>query len=177
MKVTLTPLSQDARASVSRVGSFAILAVVALLAYLVAASFLRVKTALLFEEGVGYREKEAREKYLLDIGRALIATEEEQRQLRGYFLDEKSVADFLSNLEAIGRRLGLETDTTALGVHDGVLRVEIHVTGGYAPVVQFISLVEALPYKLSIINADLANPNGAWIARLTLDIHSFLKEK
>lgn len=168
--------STHVRGSTFRRALFPVLVLVlGMIAYSGVSYLFSVRAAALVEEGVQYREKEIREQYLLRVDRALSTTREEQERLLQHFVDEKTVAGFLENVETVGRRLGLTVDTSSLGVLKGVLTVQSKVAGPYPAIVQFISLIETMPYRLLVNNARLNYSNGSWSGIISLSVESFIE--
>ncbi len=127
--------------------------------------------ALLVQE----RDKEqAHVAYLNAQKEALRSTEAERRHLDTYFMDEKSVAYFLGQVETVGRGIGLRVDTVSLGVSNGILNTEISAAGAFPFLQQFVALVEKMPYKLRIDHADFTRAgDSTWSVRFALKVISF----
>lgn len=135
---------------------------------------LRERTASLQEL---IREKSVREAEVMRLEalkRFVMETEGERARLDGYFIKEKTVADFLNRAELLGRSLGLATETVSLGMRDSVLRVEVRAEGSFENLLRLSLLLERLPYKLRVSQALWdASETGGWTGLFNLDVVSY----
>lgn len=102
-------------------------------------------------------------------------TKDERARLDTYFMDERSVAGFLGTVESVGRELGLGIETISLGVFEGKLRANVHAEGTFSPLARFVSLLEKMPFKLSLTRLVMsAGEEERWALDVDLSVSSFL---
>ena len=93
-----------------------------------------------------------------EFNRQLENTKEERTALENYVLaGESGTVDLLSSFDEISSNLGVELDTKELAVAEQSddfheLSVTLSVEGGEAEVMQFLKLLETLPYHSQVSN-------------------------
>lgn len=105
-------------------------------------------------------------------------TSEDRARLDTYFMNEKTVAAFLGQVEALGAELGLEVRTVSLGAGEAALRVAIHAEGRFSSFARFVAAFEKMPFKLRIDHAALnTHAAGEWTGDFDASVESFSSNK
>lgn len=141
--------------------------------YVYASKMLSLRAAELAQIVETGNQERAQVLYLKQQKDALRETLPERDRLNSYFMDERSVAEFLSSVEQIGRDIGVKVETTSLGVNSGVLQVSVTIDGGFSGITHFVSLFEKMPYKLRIDRATLNAGGEGWVSQLAVSVLSF----
>ena len=85
------------------------------------------------------------------IRRSVITSEDEQEELKSYFISNDSLPVFLGDLEAIAQAASVQLTVTGVtGGGEAPLSVMARARGGFAAVHHYIALVEGAPYRLEI---------------------------
>lgn len=115
------------------------------------------------EEAVG------RESYLLSLKNVLADNKKELALLSGRVVAKDGTGAFLDKLESLGRLAGVTISTDTLGVGasgegtDGFIEqigLGISVTGSYSSVRHFLSLLETVPYSITMPSVSLEQDGG-----------------
>jgi len=118
-------------------------------------------------------------------------TKEDREKINSFFVksDEETV-DFLENVEALANSLNLEINIVSVNVLDidennQILDLNLKITGSFNSVYDFISLIDSLPYELSLdkfnmnssVNVNEAGvENFEWSGNLSLALLSYQPE-
>lgn len=136
--------------------SFAIFGV-ALLVLGGMAYFVYKKNAVYEEQMHARAVRTATEREVQSLGRILDETAQDREALTGYVLTEDSVVDFLSHISELARSQGVTAETRSLAVApiEGnktfeYLTLEVTVLGSFESVTRMLSLLESLPYQVSV---------------------------
>lgn len=123
----------------------------------------------------------AQERNINEVQDILETSAADRQAMTKFFLTESDTIDFLSSIEDIARRQGLELTTESLAVQESAgepttLAVTFSILGAENVVYDFIKLLEALPYgsyltKLQILNtAETMNTEANTEAQVTVAI-------
>ncbi len=106
------------------------------------------------------------------------AASDSQKIINALFINDKTKAALIDQLEELGTQAGVEY--TLNNAEDQVsLNYDVTAKGNFADLYQFISLVENLPYQVTIKSVHLAktpsqkdqkNNNLPWTANLLIEI-------
>lgn len=108
---------------------------------------------------------------------SLEAYEDEHAQLAGYLLTESETINFLNDLETFARGTGLVYSTDALKVEPlpnsqfKAIELQLRAEGAEQRVIDFLTLLETLPYysRISALSLESQSRDGGqWLARVTL---------
>ncbi len=91
-------------------------------------------------------------------------TETERRQIDSYFVGADQTVDFVEYLESLARAVDVNFKIISLGVEQAkddfkdqiILRAE--ASGGWSSLLNFLALLEAAPYRLSLADVALTKP-------------------
>jgi Tfp pilus assembly protein PilO len=105
---------------------------------------------------------EDRQRSLLQLSKALAETEGERAELASAVVSDEGVTEFLELVERIAREEGLTINTTSVGVEPlpkstkfELLALSHEVKGSYTQVMRFVSLLETLPYQVTLQSVSL----------------------
>lgn len=124
-------------------------------------------------------EAEAAKQLASTIAQTLEVSERDRTTLSQFFLSERKTIDFISEVEVLADRIGVEVETTELSVTPAIeaapsiLQIGFVVTGTYPAVVQMIAAIETLPYhrKIPLVALTEETENkweGSIVLHLTL---------
>ena len=80
-------------------------------------------------------------------------TAEERGKIGAYFVSRDDIPDFARQIESLGNMSGTDLTITGLRTDDGVLFFDISSDGTFRNVMQLVSLVESLPFKIDVTKA------------------------
>lgn len=95
------------------------------------------------------------------VNKLLADTESERKELEKYIIDVGGEVSFIKSLEKLAKDQGLGIKTSDVVISELAtsstryedLRVEIETTGSWQKNMQFLSLLESLPYNSSVLEA------------------------
>lgn len=94
-------------------------------------------------------------------------TELDRAKLASSFVQEDKIVDFIEEVESIGSFTGTTLELSALAKEEGKISAHIDIKGSWAGVMRALSMVENLPYGVSVKDIRLNSGEKAW--NLTLD--------
>ncbi len=112
----------------------------------------------------------------------LASTEKDRALINSYFIKEKEIISFISNMEQNAARLGVKLNTnelatvpkivdTAGAVVPGVLIIGFDFSGSKLSVQKFIALLENIPYQNTITDLSFVSSDATiWKADSTLKL-------
>lgn len=87
-------------------------------------------------------------------------TKEDREKIASIVLSDDKVVDFLESVEALGPLTNTTVTTASVNVNDatgkdtGFLTLQMNVAGSWQNVLQFASLIENMPYQITITDAS-----------------------
>ncbi len=110
-------------------------------------------------------EQNAKEQVANTVAITVEATANDRAQLQNYFLAEKDTINFIADIEALAKTLGVTVETTSLDIirREGVqsqLKTSFAVTGARSGVVSFFEAMETVPYHSTITTVRLNREGG-----------------
>lgn len=105
-----------------------------------------------------------RELKLRSVGEIIKDTEDEREKLDTYFVADDHVVDFIESIEELGRYVGVDIETVSVNINDNlktkdsiseILNLSIETRGDWEDVFYFLALMEKMPFRIDIANADL----------------------
>lgn len=105
------------------------------------------------------REQDAAEKRMSTVLSIAEMSTTERALLESYFLAERNIIEFITNLEEKSRAGRIEFDTTQLAVepakdaNPAMLKIGFSFAGTQVQVIRFMELVESLPYHKTIVSS------------------------
>lgn len=135
---------------------------------------------------------QAQESEIGVLRKNLAATEESRAKLVSYFIQTNDIVPFLETVESYGRGVNVSTEFEDVKVVDKPTSIVLTVVGkgSFANIYRFVSLVEAIPYEISVQSASVQSlipaglsPDGPgthgdqWEVRLSLTVTSVTASK
>jgi hypothetical protein len=110
-------------------------------------------------------EREAKQKseessYLISIKSALREAKDDIDLIRARFIDKDAIPDYISLLEGKAAASDIQVDFGAIDVDDKSLSIRMSGSGTWGDVVDFISVVDSMPYVSRIDGLNLNKSNG-----------------
>jgi flagellar basal body-associated protein FliL len=134
-------------------------------------------SGLLTEQLVALKEQNQQEASLLRLQRLANETEADREKLSNYFLlRESDSITFLSEIESLAPKLGLQLETEELKQllgEDKVSWIEagFSVTGSRKNIERFVQLLEALPYVSKVTSVQMNSQSGRdWSAEIRIQV-------
>ncbi len=127
-------------------------------------------------------EYEAKEASYTKVQGLLASTETDRTLLSSFFIEEKNIISFISDMEKNASLMGVKLNTNELAtvpqsvdtagvVVPGILVIGFDFTGTKPTVQKFISLLENIPYQNTITDLSLANVDAnTWKADISLKL-------
>lgn len=105
-------------------------------------------------------ERNAKVKMYTELSRLIEESEDERAELGTYVLTEDKTSAFLTEIEALGTRLGITLTTLSLSVapQEGEfdnLQIEFSLQGTERAVKSMLSLLESLPYHSNLSSVSM----------------------
>jgi len=114
----------------------------------------------------------------------LEATAEERQAVESSLIGRDGVVEFVKTLERLGRESGLEIRTNSLSVSEApreadlveLLTVNLEGKGGWRDTIDFLSVIEQLPFSVSIGEVSLAADSAVkgraprWVSGVQLSV-------
>ena len=130
-------------------------------------------------------QDEARQREeLLTLKNIMKSIQEDRTRLNSYFITSDEIAVFLDSLEAMGKKVGTESEVTSIilaGEEKNVLEVSVKATGPFEDVFELLLLLEHVPYeldfqKISFGKIKVLGLEDVWIweGNFTFHIISFI---
>jgi Tfp pilus assembly protein PilO len=118
------------------------------------------------------------------IRSVLGSIQEDIEEFDKYTLTEARVVPMVEKIETVGRKLGLETNTTSISVAkpegtasstEGVKKIKIVVEtkGEKTPTMTFLGALESLPYRIMIDESSVIQEEGGWRSRTSFAVYTF----
>ncbi len=129
------------------------------------------------------KKEDERAQTILDVKRQLKRLEAERTELGQYFFKEEDIVRLLEQLEDLARHASVEMSVNVATPTDGagrkVFRTGMKVEGSWQNVVYFVSLLEALPFRLELTRVNLSGGESGerWVGDVSMDLLSFLPKK
>lgn len=107
---------------------------------------------------------------------ALTELAEDEATVRGYFVSEERVVQFISDLEARGRATGASVEVLSVSAGQGAtvsqnLTLALSITGGFSSVLRALGAIEYAPYHISVASLSLRKGlESGWRADVRLDV-------
>ena len=108
------------------------------------------------------------------IKQSLSDTDVNRAKLDSYFVDPNNVVPFLETVEGYAKAVGVTTTFSDVQL-DGKpphLSVTVDANGSFANVYQFVSMLEAAPYEISITSSDIRSAIPAGLVPTGVGDHS-----
>lgn len=101
----------------------------------------------------------------------LTNTQDDRERIDSYVLSDDKVVEFLETIESLGPMSSTKVVTSSVNIDEsnkahssttGFLNMQINVRGSWENVMHFISLIENLPYKITIkkVSATVITPDA-----------------
>lgn len=125
---------------------------------------------------------ELREAAVGQLQNDLVAAKEKEATLDEYFIDTKNVVPLFEEIEVYGTEVGVEVEFESANVAREPLRLDLATTatGSLSNVYDFLQLLEAAPYELSITSMSLqslpSDTGVSWRAGLGFSVISVTEE-
>jgi len=105
--------------------------------------------------------KNVKEKKYVELTKLVEATAAERAALARHVLSEADTVAFLAEIEAVGKRQGVDLSTISLAVEemkDGpdILTAQFKIAGPEATVIRMLSIFETLPYESTLTRVNLS---------------------
>lgn len=114
-----------------------------------------------------------------NIEKIIKDTKKERKKLNAYFVTRDDIVGFTQKIESLGRISNTQLTITDLKTQDDTLSFRLSSKGKFADIVYLISLIENLPFKLSINKAYINKISGdssdgsRWNGNLNVVLHGF----
>lgn len=130
---------------------------------------------------------ESQESELESVKKNLNDTEDQQKKLSSYFIDQANIVPFLVTIEGYAHDVSANAELGDVKIEENPHRLTLSLSakGTFRSVYHFISLLEAMPYESTITSIDLhtvvptglvaANGSvdtGGWEALISLEVTS-----
>lgn len=104
---------------------------------------------------------------LKSIKNLIADTEDDREQLETYLIADDKIADFIEEIENLGRYAGADIEIMSVSISDNkyegkvqdtvseLLHLEFKADGKWSSVFRFFALMEKLPFKINISRANL----------------------
>lgn len=149
-----------------------------------AAAFYFVKkevgqSSLILEQSA---QADMRRANLQTFKKTLEESADKRAELNALFLTPEDVIDFIGNIEGWGTTIGVKTTLSGLKEEGGErLSFSVQAEGTFEKVMNFIELLENIPYDAHIDNVNLVNQGGAenkgesnWRGTFSVRIESYI---
>lgn len=129
------------------------------------------------------QDKNTESEMLTSVKHVIADTASVRKELDGYFIAKEGVVDFIQRVEKMGAEAGvtLTFSTIDTPVGGGVpssldrLVLRLSSTGSWQQGIHFLTLMESLPYALSVTGARMTKQSSLqWQATLTLMAYKLL---
>jgi Tfp pilus assembly protein PilO len=128
-------------------------------------------------------DAKAHKESLQTLMQVLDETKTERESLFTRFVSEEEVIDFLALIESLGKEQNLELATKSLNVspineHFESLDIGLEIEGTYSQVMTMLSMLEELPYQVTILNVQLQqNDDKTWSGMFGINVTKFVKHE
>ena len=125
-------------------------------------------------------KKRAQSETFLSLRHIVADTASARKEMDGYFIAKEGVVDFIEQIEKIGNNVGVTLMFTTVDVRKeensapslNTLLLRFSATGSWERVVRFFTLVESLPYALSVTDARIEKQSPLeWRVVVTLSAY------
>ncbi len=119
------------------------------------------KTSLLKEE---IEAKEIKIKRIQNLNKSAEKTSLDREKLKNHFVDSNKAIDFVSSLEDVASKLGLQYSTNSIEnvevenlslQNKQLLRISMSLSGGWRTILTYLLYIESLPYALNIEKLEM----------------------
>jgi hypothetical protein len=104
---------------------------------------------------------------------AALATEPKAK-LDNYFINQNTLAQFIEQLEIMGRESGVKLKLNQANDKEG-LHLELLTEGTFSQNLNFIHLLESMPFYGQLMRVALTQIDKSWSASVSLNLISFDK--
>ena len=161
---------------------FLILAVcllaIAILIWVSLFMLIRSTAKSLAQEQEALRTESEKEIYVTEVSRDLRETEDLRMGIESFFVKAGEEAFFLEKVETLAAHANLQIKIFNFEKREKVLYLNFQTQGSFSDSYYFLSLIESLPYNLSIVKVLLreAETNGqkTWEGRYEITLLSYL---
>jgi len=111
-------------------------------------------------------------------------TEEERGKLNSYFVERDDLPDFAKKIESLRELAEVSLEITGLGENQDVLSLDITSSGSFSRILNLISFIETLPFKVEITKAyintiDILDENDEvigteWDGNISINLTGFI---
>lgn len=117
------------------------------------------------------QDKEKNERHIV------LDTQQSRDKLNTYFITEEDTVSFIERIETLAQTAQTNLNIDAVNIKEEGLEVMVTTSGSWDSVFHFISLIEAMPFRISVKNTTLRyTQESGWTGSLSVLVTSFVKE-
>lgn len=117
------------------------------------------------------QDKEKSEQHIV------LDTQESRAQMNTYFITEEDTVLFIERIEGLAQIAQTNLTIDAVNIKEEGLEVVVTTNGSWQSVFHFLSLIEAMPFRVSVKSTTLRHTQDyGWTGSFSILVTSFIEE-